>query len=568
MRSPRHTGVMLAVVSLAATFSAQTSTASKPKKNSSNVQVTAKDIQELRDALAAQQQQIQELREEMKAREAALEQAQLQAQRAQEQLQQAQLSAGDAEQKAATAQAAADAQQATVTKLSADLADVKTSLVESATVSKDEASRLSALESFASRFRFNGDIRVRGENFRQDNIQDRNRARTRVRFGFDGKLNEDFIAGVALATGSLGDPTTTNETFSGFFDRKTIGLDRGFITYNPVPHNWFSATGGKFPYLWQRTSVTGDPDLNPEGFDIKLSFDSSKPIMKNFTVQAINYLFNEVTSGTDSYALGGQASTKLELGPWTATASYMALKWQGASALLQASAFNVQATTTGSSGTTAAGPFPSPGEGPGCASGSAGNMALPSYAPCGFAANGMTNAVIVDASGKPRFLSGFFYNDFILSNQFKTGLERFPVNLLLEFEDNLDAASHPLDTKGNVISSLGSQGKEYGVDFSFGQVKNRNDVQFGYAWLRQEQDSVLASFAESDQRAPTNILQNRLYALWKLRSNTLASLTWWHGRTLNTGLQNNAALAAKSITSAGQKEPDLNRFQFDLIYTF
>ena len=288
--------------------------------------------------------------------------------------------------------------------------------------------------------------------------------------------------------------------------------------------------------------------------------------MKNVTVQAINYLFNEVTSGTDSYALGGQALTRLQFGRWTATPSFLAMKWQGTNALLQASAFATQATTTGS--TTAGSGIPISGEGPGCAKGSAGSTALPSYAPCAFGANGITNAVFTDASGKLRFWSGYFYADFILNNQIRTGLERFPVNVLLEFEDNLDAASHPLDTKGNVLTNLGPQNKEYGVDFSLGQVKNRNDLQFGYAWLRQEQDSVLAAFAESDQRTPTNLLQNRVYALWKLRSNTLASFTWWHGRTLNTGLENNAALAAKTIKTAGQQEPGLNRFQFDLIYTF
>jgi hypothetical protein len=107
-------------------------------------------------------------------------------------------------------------------------------------------------------------------------------------------------------------------------------------------------------------------------------------------------------------------------------------------------------------------------------------------------------------------------------------------------------------------------------------------VLFGYAWLRQEQDAVLASIAESDQRAPTNILQNRVYANWKVRSNTLASVTWWYGRTLNTYLENNAALynnwggfinnaavAGKSTISApGQQEPWLTRLQFDLIYTY
>jgi hypothetical protein len=130
-----------------------------------------------------------------------------------------------------------------------------------------------------------------------------------------------------------------------------------------------------------------------------------------------------------------------------------------------------------------------------------------------------------------------------------------------------------LDTKGNVLANLGSQNKEYGGDFSIGQNRNKNDLQFGYAFSREEQDSVIASFVESDQRAPTNILQNRVYALWKLRSNTLASFTWWHGRVLNTLLENNAALfnnytSVPTIKTAGQQEPYLNRFQFDLIYTY
>lgn len=565
MLSIRNSLATALIIVVARPMSAQSPAPKAKKAAAKPAAVTAQDIQELRDALAAQQRQIEELREEMQGREAALQMAQQEAEEARQQLQQARSAAGEAQQKAAEA---AVSQQETVAKISSDLAGVKKDLTNSAVSAQDEQRRVSALENLIGRFRFNGDVRVRGESYMQDQTQDRNRARVRVRFGFDGKLSEDFTAGVAIATGSLGDPTTSNETFTGFFNRKTVGLDKGFITYNPAPHKWFSATGGKFPYLWQRTGVTGDPDLNPEGFDIKLSFDSSRPVVKNFSLQAINYLFNEASSGTDSYAVGGQAAGRVQVGPWSATPSFMLLKWQGTNALLQASAFNVQATTTGSSGTSPSGPFPSPGEGPGCAKGSAGSATLSSYAPCAFSPNGVTNAVALDANGKPRFWSGFFYADFIVNNQFRTGLERFPLNLLLEFEKNLDAADHPLDTRGNVIRQLGSQDKEYGFDVSLGQIRNRNDLQFGYAWLRQEQDSVLAAFAESDQRAPTNILQNRIYALWRLRSNTLASLTWWHGRTLNTGLQNNAALAARTVNAPGQPEPSLNRFQVDLIYTF
>ena len=180
----------------------------------------------------------------------------------------------------------------------------------------------------------------------------------------------------------------------------------------------------------------------------------------------------------------------------------------------------------------------------------------------------MTNATLIDATGKAHFFSGFNLNDFILNNQIQTPIARLPINVLAEFEINLDARAHPLDTKQNLISSLGSQNKEYGVDINVGQTKNKNDVQFGYAWLRQEQDSVIASIAESDQRSPTNIIQNKVYANWKLRANTVANFTWFRGRVLNSFLENNAALAQKTITTAGQTDPYLNRFLIDLVYTF
>jgi len=133
-----------------------------------------------------------------------------------------------------------------------------------------------------------------------------------------------------------------------------------------------------------------------------------------------------------------------------------------------------------------------------------------------------------------------------------------------------------------VLANRGSQNKEYGGDLGVGRTVRKNDLLFGYAWLRQEQDSVLASIAESDQRAPTNIIQSRVYANWKVRANTLASFTWWYGRVLNTNLENNAALynnwggfinnsaiaGRSTISTIGQREPWLSRFQFDLIYTY
>ena len=141
-----------------------------------------------------------------------------------------------------------------------------------------------------------------------------------------------------------------------------------------------------------------------------------------------------------------------------------------------------------------------------------------------------------------RFASGFLYADFILQNTFKTPFKRLPLNLNLEFEDNLDAVAHPYGTTFDPITqqlvqstNLGSLGKAYGLDVSVGQLKNKGDFQIAYAYLRQEQDSAIASFVESDQRVPTNILQHRFYALYRMNPNTVVSFTFWRGRTLTRG---------------------------------
>ncbi len=564
-------------------MSAQTG-APVPKKSTASAKssVTVKEVQDLKEAVAAQQQQIRQqnqmvdqLKSQLQQLIDATQQANAAAQKASTGVDQAQSTAALAQQSASQAKTAAD-------QAASNAAAVQSALAVVNTTTQDERKQLSALESLVGRFRFSGDVRVRGESYFQKGVPDDNLARIRVRFGMDGQLNEDFVAGIALASGALGNPTSTNETLTNEFDRKTIALDRGYITYNPIAHHWLSLTGGKFAYTWQRTSATFDPDLNPEGFNEKASFNFAGPL-QNFTIQGIELLYNQANGkpgipSQDSYTLGMQVSGRMQFGIWTTTPSFLSLKWNRPDAILQASAFGVGATTTGfQPPTPTGGPtpppitgIPVPGEGQGCAKGTG----LPSYPPCVFAPNGMTNATYVDSKGVPHFYSGYNYADFIINNQFQTPLPRLPVNVLVEFLDNLDAEAHPLGTKGQVLTNLGSQNKEYGFDANVGQLKNKNDFQIGYSWYREEQDAAIASFVESDQRAPTNILQNRFYALWKLRANTVAGFTWWHGRALNTYLENNVALfnnynsGVPTIAKAGEQEPYLNRLQFDLIYTY
>ena len=229
-------------------LAAAQSDAPVPQKRTASAKqtVTAKEVQDLKEAVAAQQQQIrqqnqlvEQLRSQLQQLVDATQQANAAAQKAASSVDQAQTTAVQAQQSATQAKSVAD-------QAASNAADVKSALAVVNTTTQDERRQLSALEALVGRFRFSGDVRIRGESYFQSGVPDDNLARIRVRFGMDGQLNQDFIAGFALATGSLGNPTSTNETLTNVFDRKTIALDRGFITYNPVAHSWLSLTGGKF----------------------------------------------------------------------------------------------------------------------------------------------------------------------------------------------------------------------------------------------------------------------------------------------------------------------------------
>ena len=190
--------LLLASSLLAQTAAPAKKTARKPVSNS------AADIQALKDAVAAQQQQIQTLQQQLQQTNQQLQQSSQQYQTTQQQLQQAQQAAADAQAKA-TALESSVAQKDSVDKLNAQYADIQTTLTNNAVSAQDEQKRMSGLEATLGRFRWTGDVRVRGEDFFQGYTgctacADRNRARIRVRFGFEGKLNDDFTAGVALAS--------------------------------------------------------------------------------------------------------------------------------------------------------------------------------------------------------------------------------------------------------------------------------------------------------------------------------------------------------------------------------
>lgn len=520
----------------------------KRRSRPASAAATVDDIRALREMLEQQQQQIEQLRQQLNQRDE-------QARGAQQAADQARHAADAAAQKAEAAQGVATSDQQAFTRMQSDVAELKTNVVHATTNAQAAEKRVVAAEGLLNRFRFSGDIRVRGESFIQNYdgcgaaCADRWRARIRVRLGIDGKLNEDFTGGLAFATGSningtagFVEPIATNQTLTDFFERKTFGIDRGYVTFNPHYAKWLSLTGGKWAYTWNRTSLTFDPDINPEGFNAKANFELDHGVVKNLNAQMFTLLYNEVGVGPDSNAVGASFSGKAQLGglvTWIPT--YTILNWNGSDAIAQAAA----PVTLPNPDTT---PVGTP-------------TATPTVQPVRVInANAFTNASTIIGTGAAQrrgFVSDFMYSDLLNDFSVTTPWKNWPLRVLIDYEKNLRARA--------VSATSGKQDTAYWLEASLGQQKNKRDLQFGYSFTDVDQDAVISQFNESDMRAPTNVKQHRLYLNYLLATNTTFAFTYWRGHTKYTGLQN--ASRAPGVPAFGV-DPFLNRLQFDIIYKF
>jgi hypothetical protein len=122
-----------------------------------------------------------------------------------------------------------------------------------------------------------------------------------------------------------------------------------------------------------------------------------------------------------------------------------------------------------------------------------------------------------------------------------------------------------LDLDGPNSNEQGQESTRESCHGRIGQIKLKNDLQFGFGFWRSGQDSILATFSESEQLAATNIIEHHIFASWRVRSNVVAVSYAWIGRTLNSNLQH--AVLAPGVTLV-ETEPFLMRHQFDLIYSF
>lgn len=366
-------------------------------------------------------------------------------------------------------------------------------------------------------FNFGGDLRVRWEPFLQEGAVTRNRERVRARLNITGKLSDEFSGGISLATGSLDDPISTNQTLTGFFNRKQFGIDRAWITYKPAKLKYLKLDAGKFAYPWYRTSMTFDPDVNPEGFAETLSFDLKHPVLKNVALVGFQLPFNELSGGYDSFIFGGQLQGQLQLSSRVRLGLYAAgININRADAI----ALALNAGTL--------------------------NPSLPN-----------SNSYRVVNTKVVGYAVKFAYLDAIARLDIDTG-KRFPTTLQFDFVNN---------TRGSRERS------GYWADVIFGRQREVRDWQFTYSFVRIEKDAVIAAFNESDIRSSTNVRNHRIMVGTLLRGNVTAQFTSWIGRLANP--LDNINLVPSGVRSAcagagvfACRDPHLKRLQFDLTYRF
>ena len=262
MKLTKHFLTALALAALTAGAWAQTETASNavPPAPSpaaaatpASPAATLADIEELKAALAAQQRQIQALQAQLQTKNEALAQVQPSPSVAQPEV----------------APPANGAPSNVPTTVAANVQDAPADKPQQNAGSSDERIRnLERQIKGIGPISFSGDIRLRAEPFfggPSDESLERARARVRARFNAIATLGEQFRAGLTLASGDINDPTTTNQTLTGFYTRKAVALDQAFVEFTPRAFKPLTLVGGKFRYPWYNTELTWDKDLNPEG---------------------------------------------------------------------------------------------------------------------------------------------------------------------------------------------------------------------------------------------------------------------------------------------------------------
>jgi hypothetical protein len=506
--------------------------------------VTAADIEELKAALAAQQQQIQALEAQLQNKEQASQQ---------EPSATASLPSSDTKTQQTPAIVADNLNSPPQDKSS-----------QNAGSSDERIRNLERQIKGIGPISFSGDVRLRAEPFfggPSDQSLDRARARVRARFNAVANLWDQFRAGITLASGDINDPTTTNQTLTGFYSRKAVALDQAFVEFTPKAFKPLTLTAGKFRYPWYNTELTWDKDLNPEGAAETLAFNLNTPVLKRIALVGFQLPFAEIAGTatndkriTQSITYGGQLQTTWQLAPRLKLSAYTGYyDFRGADgvaqALARANTKNPQTPLTGLLPLGVGNPVQ--------------DSTYTTTATTVVTVDGTAYPTGVSSVSNAQFASKFGLFDSLARIDIDTGHPRLPISFIGDYVQNTEACSNlgnilalPANTttqtfKQTVNSPCKSnQRRGYWAEGTVGRLQKKGDLQFGYARIYIEREAVLGNFNYSDIRQGSNVSQHRFMSLYQLDQSVQLSFTALVGRPLGT------------------TEPWLTRLQFDTIYIF
>ncbi|HEY6369119.1 MAG TPA: putative porin [Candidatus Sulfotelmatobacter sp.] len=542
--------VTLAALTIGA--GAQTdSSAATPRADAAPVQqsITAADIQELRDALAAQQRQIQALQAQLQTKEQTAQQLQ---------------ATSLAPASTVAAAPAVSGQAPGAPAIVATSLQAPQSNQQNAGSSDERIRNLERQIKGIGPISFSGDVRLRLEPFLggpTDQSLDRLRGRVRARFNATANLGEQFRAGITFASGDINDPTSTNQTLTGFYTRKTFALDQAFVEFTPKEFKALTVTGGKFRYPWYNTELTWDKDLNPEGAAETLAFNLDTPVLKRIAFIGFQLPFAEMAgtattdkSITQSITYGGQLQTTWRLAPRVNLSAYTGYyDFRGvdavALALARASAKNPQTPLSGALPLTSANPVQ--------------DATYTTTATTIVTVNGTAYPTGVTSVTNAQFASKFGLFDSIARFDIDTGHPRLPVSFIGDYVQNTEACRNlpnivavPANTatatyKQTLNSPCNSHYRRgYWAEGRVGRLQDKGDLQIGYTRIFIEREAVLGNFNYSEMRQGTNVTEHRVDAFYQFDRSVQLGFTALIGRPL------------------GSSEPWLTRLQFDTVYIF
>ncbi len=135
--------------------------------------------------------------------------------------------------------------------------------------------------------------------------EDQKRYRTRARLGLVTEINPQTSFEIRLASGSSGNPTSTNETLGDYLNKYSILIDLAYLKLMPMPSKpWLTAVAGRFPSPFIGTDLVWDGDLAFEG--LALSYDTRKTSTFGPIFVAGAFPLQEEEWYADKWLLGGQ----------------------------------------------------------------------------------------------------------------------------------------------------------------------------------------------------------------------------------------------------------------------